>query len=104
MFYDKNEERFYICENSYEIQKYFVLEYDNTRAITGIGYHLTVTMYTVVSINLGTASIGRGQRGLDVDTKELMALRNIVHFNCVNPFGCGSCGTKQQNQESGQSK
>lgn len=29
MFYEKEEERFYICENAYELQKYFVLEYDD---------------------------------------------------------------------------
>jgi len=46
-----------------------------------------VTQYTVISINLGTATIGRGQRGIEIDTKEFMAMRNIIHFNCYNPFG-----------------
>ena len=91
MFFDRDEERFVIHESSYELQKYFILEYDQDRAKTGIGNHLTVTMYTLVNVTVGTAGIGRGQRGIEVDTKELMALRNIVHFNCVNPFGCASC-------------
>lgn len=45
-----------------------------------------VTVYTVVGTNLLTADIGRGHRGIEIDTKETMAMRNIVHFNCVNPF------------------
>jgi len=93
MFYDKALERFFICENSYELQKYFVLEYDEQRAKSGVGNHLMVTMYTVVGTNLLTAEIGRGQRGIEIDTKEIMALRNIVHFNCINPFPCMSCKT-----------
>jgi hypothetical protein len=94
MFYDKSEERFYICENSYELQKYFVLEYDDQRARTGLGQHLMVTVYTVIGPNLLTAEIGRGQRGIEVDTREMMAMRNIIHFNCINPFGCGRCDGK----------
>lgn len=47
-----------------------------------------VTVYTVVSTNLLTAEIGRGRRGIEIDTKEVMAMRNIVHFNCINPFTC----------------
>jgi hypothetical protein len=60
MFYDKSEERFYICENSYELQKYFVLEYDDQRGNTGYGQHLMVTVYTIVGTNILTAEIGRG--------------------------------------------
>ena len=64
MFYEKDEERFFICENSYELQKYFVLEFDEQRRASGMGNHLMVTMYTVVGTNLLTAEIGRGQRGI----------------------------------------
>jgi hypothetical protein len=60
----------------------------------GVGNHLMVTMYTIVGTNLLTAEIGRGQRGIKVDTKEIMAMRNIVHFNCINPFGCVRCDGK----------
>jgi hypothetical protein len=88
MFYDKEQERFFICENAYELQKYFVLEYDEQKAMSGTGNHLMVTVYTVVSTNLLTAEIGRGKRGIEIDTKEVMAMRNIVHFNCQNPFVC----------------
>ena len=37
-------------------------------------------------MNLGTKQFGRGKRGIDVDTKEFMALRNLVHFYSPNPF------------------
>jgi len=42
MFYDKNEDRYYVVENSYEIQKYFVLEFDEARANNGFGNNLSV--------------------------------------------------------------
>lgn len=82
MFYEHSEERFYICENTTEYQKFYVLEHDEKRASNGIGNQLTVTVYTVVATNLMTADFGRGDRGLDVDIQETMALRNVVHFNC----------------------
>jgi hypothetical protein len=88
MYYEKTEERFIIFENSYELQKYYVLEYDESRARTGVECNLMVTAYTICGINLLTAEVGRGQRGIEVDAKEMIALRNIVHFNCINPFKC----------------
>lgn len=88
MIYDRENNRFLVEEASYEVKKYFVLEYDEDRAENGIGNHLQVTQYTTITPNLGTSSMGRGQRGIEIDTKELMALRNVVHFNCINPFQC----------------
>ena len=35
-----------------------------------------VVQYICPIINVGTASIGRGFRGIDIDAKEFMALRN----------------------------
>ena len=35
---------------------------------------------------MGTKKFERANRGIDVDTKEFMALRNLVHFYCNNPF------------------
>jgi len=87
---------------TYELHKYFILEYDESKANNGIGNHLTVTQYTEVSVNLGTAASGRGQRGIEIDAKEFMALRNIIHFNCLNPFGCNSC--KQQPPKTGRER
>jgi len=37
-------------------------------------------------VNVGTKQFGRGKRGIDIDTKEFMALRNLVHFYSPNPF------------------
>jgi hypothetical protein len=31
MFYDKGEERFYVSETAYELQKLYVVEYDENR-------------------------------------------------------------------------
>ena len=87
---DKENERFIICEETYELIRFFILEYDESRAANGIGNHLLVTQYTTVATNWTTSVIGRGQRGLDIDLKEFQAMRNIIHFCCINPFLC-SC-------------
>ena len=86
MLYDRENARFIVEEAQYEMKKYYVLEYDEERAENGFGNSLQVTQYTMIIPNQGTASQGRGQRGIEIDAKELMALRNVVHFNCVNPF------------------
>ena len=99
---DKDNERFIICEETYELIRYFVLEYDESRVGNGIGPHLLVTLYTTVSTNWTTSVIGRGQRGLDIDTKEFQALRNIIHFNCYNPFGCSCSKNELSNQTKSQ--
>jgi len=39
-----------------------------------------------MNVNVGTSLSGRGQRGIEIDAKEFIAMRNIVHFNCANPF------------------
>lgn len=44
-----------------------------------------------VNVNIYTGITGRGERGIDIDTKEFIALKNIIHFNCFNPFGCANC-------------
>ena len=36
---DKDNERFIICEETYELIRYFVLEYDESRVGNGIGLH-----------------------------------------------------------------
>lgn len=71
------------------------MEYDERRASNGVGNSLMVTVYTTVATNVYTADQGRGKRGLEVDVLETNALRNIVHFNCYNPFPC-SCGDIQE--------
>jgi hypothetical protein len=43
-------------------------------------------LFTTIALNVGTAQTGRGQRGIEIDAKEFIALRNIVHFNSANPF------------------
>lgn len=99
MFYDQEDERFFICENTYQYQKFYVLEYDERRARNGVGNHLTVTIYTVVGTNIVTAEQGRGHRGIHVDAMEANALRNVIHFNCANPFSCNCAnqgGSAQQ--------
>ena len=40
----------------------------------------------MVQVNVGTKHVGRGKRGIEIDLKELMALRNLVHYYCPNPF------------------
>ena len=40
----------------------------------------------VVEVNRGTRDVGRGKRGIEIDLKEFMALRNLVHYYCPNPF------------------
>jgi len=39
-------------------------------------------------LNIGTVITGRGHRGIEVDTKEFIALKNIVLFNCDDPNLC----------------
>ena len=43
MLFDRDNNRFLVEEASYEVKKYFVLEYDEDRAENGIGNHLQVT-------------------------------------------------------------
>lgn len=80
MFYDKSEERFYVSETAYELQKYYVIEVAENKTVVHI------TQFTTIALNVGTASTGRGQRSIEIDAKEFIALRNIVHFNSHNPF------------------
>lgn len=48
------------------------------------GSKTNVTLFTKVNMNYGTSFAGRGNRGLDIDSKEFMAFRNTVHFNFKN--------------------
>jgi hypothetical protein len=84
--YDRENERFVICEKTYEVQKYYVLSYDPKRVEQGLDEATKVVQYVEVQTNLGTKQVGRGKRGIEVDTKELMALRNLVHIYCPNPY------------------
>tara|TARA_B110000285_G_scaffold230294_1_gene296634 strand:- start:1063 stop:1311 length:249 start_codon:yes stop_codon:yes gene_type:complete len=52
----------------------------------GLEQVIQVIQYVVVQVNVGTKHIGRGKRGIEIDVKEFMALRNLVHFYCPNPF------------------
>lgn len=40
MLHDAANDRYIIVENTYEYQKYFILEYDDTRSTNGIGNHI----------------------------------------------------------------
>ena len=40
VFYDKPEDRYLVVENSYEMQKYFVLEFDESKVTHGSGNSL----------------------------------------------------------------
>lgn len=91
MLHDNANDRYIIVENTYEYQKYFILEYDDTRCNSGMGSTIQVTQYVKVNVNIQTGITGRGERGIDIDTKEFIALKNIIHFNCDNPFGCSNC-------------
>lgn len=51
MVYDRQNTRFLVEEASYEMKKYFILEYDEERAENGIGNHLQVTQYTTIIPN-----------------------------------------------------
>lgn len=84
--FDRKNNRYIIAEKTYEVQKYYVLQHDDQRAEMGLDDVLQVIQYVCVQINIGTKKYGRGKRGIDVDTKEFMALRNLVHFYSPNPF------------------
>lgn len=43
-------------------------------------------VFTRANVNIGTVMTGRGQRGINIDAKEFMALRNVVHFKSKNFF------------------
>ena len=43
MLYDRENARFIVEEASYEMMKFYVLEYDEDRAENGFGNHLQVT-------------------------------------------------------------
>ena len=88
MLYDRDKQRYLIEESSYELTKYYVLSYSEDNLHKGIGNHLNVVLYTTVKLSEGTAFSGRGRRGIDIDAKELIALRNLVYLNCANPFDC----------------
>jgi len=79
--YDDHQERFLIYETTSEHDKYYCLKYDEERP-----NHVYITCYTSVGKELDLREYGRGHRGIDVDSKEFMALRNVVTFNCRDVF------------------
>jgi hypothetical protein len=83
---DRKNNRYIICEKTYEVQKYYVLQHDEQRYERGLEDVLQVIQYVCVQVNIGTKQYGRGKRGIEVDTREFMALRNLVHFYSPNPF------------------
>ena len=83
---DRKNNRYIIAEKTYEVQKYYVLKHDSNRVESGLEDVVQVIQYVSVQLNVGTKQFGRGKRGIDVDTKEFMALRNLVHFYSPNPF------------------
>ena len=84
--YDRVTNRYIICEKTYELQKYYIIQFDEDRLDRQLENLVEITSYVVVQVNMGTKQFGRANRGIDVDTKEFMALRNLVHFYCNNPF------------------
>ena len=84
--YDTENERFIICEKTYELQKYYVLQYDSARSEQGLPGIVQVIQYVDTQPNIHTRQIGRGKRGLEIDMKEFLALKNLVHFYSPNPF------------------
>jgi hypothetical protein len=84
--FDRSNNRYIIAEKTYEIQKYYVLQHDPQRSEQGLDDVLQVIQYVCVQVNVGTKQFGRGKRGIEVDTAEFMALRNLVHFYSPNPF------------------
>lgn len=98
MHSDPDAQRFLVCEDTAEYQRFYVLEYDESRARNGAGNSLSVTVYTTAGTDQTTAQQGRGRRGLEVEQTEISALRNVVHFNSINPFGCQSCNPMQLQQ------
>ena len=79
--YDDNEARYLIYETTQEYDKYYVLTYDEERP-----NNLYLTCFTSISKDLDLREFGRGHRGIDVDSKEFIALRNVVIFNCRDVF------------------
>lgn len=79
--YDVHEERFLIYETTAEYDKYYSLKYDEERP-----NHVYITCYTSICKELDLIEYGRGHRGIDVDSKEFIALRNVIIFNCRDVF------------------
>ena len=91
MINDHERQRFLVQEQSEEVSKVFVLRFDEQRAKSGSANHLQVTQYTSIPLD-EEHSASRGRRGLRADINEFMALRNVISFNCADPFGCSRCG------------
>ena len=94
--YDRVTDRYIICEKTYELQKYYVIQFDEERLDRQLENLVEITNYVVAQVNMGTKQFGRANRGIDVDTKEFMALRNLVHFYCNNPFKNKIVGQESQ--------
>ena len=94
--YDRTNKRFILCEKTYEIQKYYVLHIDEKRPQNCLQNLVQITQYVTFQVNIGTKQYGRGKRGIEVDLREFMALRNLVHLYSPDPFA-----TKASKQDIG---
>ena len=52
--YDKENNRFIICEKTYELQKYYIISIDEERIAKGLTDLVEITSYVVVQVNMGT--------------------------------------------------
>jgi len=80
--YDDQQERFLIYETTTEYDKYYSLKFDDERPTNGVN----ITCFTTICKELDFIEYGRGHRGIDVDSKEFVALRNVIIFNCKDVF------------------
>ena len=51
-------------------------------------------------MNIETYKTARKQRGIDIDSKEFVALRNTVHFNCQHPLSTSNIGDDMSRSKS----
>jgi hypothetical protein len=86
--YDEPQERFLIYETTSEYDKYYSLKYDEERPDK-----VYVSCFTSICKDQDLNGYERGHRGIDVDCKEFVALRNVVKFNCRDLFASGVNGS-----------
>ena len=85
MVNDTINHRYIVCEETSELTKYIVMEYDQDRGYPcSYGHILLLTQYS--EFKSSRFNNERPLKYLETEIQEFHGIRNIAHFNCNDPF------------------